>query len=78
MKAILEFDFDDLEKDDRDAFQDAIDGTKWKLLVWELDQHLRSRTKYASDNDDPKVIEADYQQIREWEAQNACFEVSRD
>ena len=61
MKATLNFDFDDPEKDDRDAFQDAMDGTKWKLLVWELDQHLRSKTKYASDDDDPKVIEALYE-----------------
>jgi len=61
MKATLNFDFDDPEKDDRDAFQDAMDGSKWKLLVWEFDQHLRNRTKYASDNDDPKVIEALYE-----------------
>ena len=61
MKATLNFDFDDPEIDDRDAFQDAMDGTKWKLLVWELDQHLRSKTKYASDDDDPKVIEALYE-----------------
>ena len=61
MKATLNFDFDDPEKDDRDAFQDAIDGTKWKLLVWELDQHLRSKTKYASGDYDPKVIEALYE-----------------
>lgn len=60
MKATLNFDFDDPEKDDKDAFQDAINGTKWKLLVWEFDQHLRNKTKYASDNDDPKVIEALY------------------
>jgi hypothetical protein len=61
MKATLNFDFDDPEKDDRDAFQDAIDGTKWKFLVWELDQHLRNKTKYAIDDDDPKVIEALYE-----------------
>ena len=61
MKATLNFDFDDPEKEDRDAFQDAIDGTKWKLLVWEFDRHLRSKTKHASDDDDPKVIEALYQ-----------------
>lgn len=60
MKAILRFDFDDLEKDDRDAFQDAIDGTTWKILVWEFDKHLRSKTKYATD-DDPKVVEAMYE-----------------
>lgn len=61
MKAILEFDFDKEDSDDRLEFQDAINGTKWKMLVWEFDQHLRSKTKYASDNDDPKVIEALYQ-----------------
>jgi len=61
MKAILEFDFDKEDSDDRSNFEDAINGSKWKLLVWELDRHLRAKTKYASDEEDPKVIEALYQ-----------------
>jgi hypothetical protein len=61
MKAILEFDFDKEDSDDRSNFDDAINGSKWKLLVWELDRHLRAKTKYASDEEDPKAIEALYQ-----------------
>ena len=60
MKAILEFDFDKEDSDDRLEFQDAINGTKWKMLVWDLDQHLRTKTKYASDNDNPDAVNALY------------------
>jgi hypothetical protein len=49
MKAILEFDFDKEDSDDRIQFQDAVDGTKWKLAMWELDQWLRAQIKYAPD-----------------------------
>ena len=49
MKAILEFNFDE-ENDDRSHFEDAVNGTKWKLAFWELDQWLRKNTKYAPDS----------------------------
>jgi hypothetical protein len=49
MKAILEFNFSE-ENDDRHDFQDAINGTKWKMAMYELDQHLRAQTKYAPDD----------------------------
>jgi len=41
-KVILEFD----PWDDRGAMEDALNGAKWKMLVWDLDQHLRSELKY--------------------------------
>jgi hypothetical protein len=41
-KVILEFDSDE----DRDDMESAINGWKWKMLVWDLDQHLRSELKY--------------------------------
>jgi hypothetical protein len=41
-KVILEFD----PIEDRDSMEDAINGWKWKMLVWDLDQHLRSELKY--------------------------------
>jgi len=50
MKAILEFDLNDFDNDDRLSFQDAVNGTKWKLAMWKLDQWLRSQTKYAPDD----------------------------
>ena len=42
MKAILEFNLPDEQSD----FDNAVDGYKWSLAAWELDQHLRSQLKY--------------------------------
>lgn len=42
MKAILEFNLDE----EREQFDNACNGTKWKCLVWEFDQHLRTQIKY--------------------------------
>lgn len=58
MKAVLEFDFDKEDSDDRSQFQDAINGTKWKLFAWEFDQWLRSQTKYASDATHDEYLKA--------------------
>ena len=41
-KVILEFD----PFEDREEMESAINGGKWKMLVWDLDQHLRSELKY--------------------------------
>lgn len=43
-KIILEFDSFEEKEDARDA----LDGYKWKLAVWDIDQHLRSIVKYGS------------------------------
>ena len=43
-KIILEFDSIE-EKDDARM---ALDGVKWKVAMWELDQLLRSVTKYGT------------------------------
>ena len=59
-KAILEFDLNE----ERDEFQLMTNANKWYSVVWDIDQHLRSKTKYASDNDSAEVIEALYQ-VRE-------------
>ena len=42
MKATLEFNL----PDDQDDFQDAVNGQKWRLMVWDFDQKLRSQLKY--------------------------------
>lgn len=60
MKAILEFNFDSEESDDRLHFQDAIDGSKWKFAMWKLDQYLRTNTKYASDSAPEEAVKALY------------------
>lgn len=40
MKATLEF-------DEQDELMDAINGSKWRLVVWELDQDLRGIVKHG-------------------------------
>ena len=44
MKIILEFDSIEAQDDARVA----LDGYKWKMAMWDLDQLLRSTTKYGS------------------------------
>ena len=41
-KVILEFD----SVEEQEDIQSALDGYKWKLAMWDLDQLLRSTTKY--------------------------------
>ena len=43
-KVILEFDAAEEALEARTA----LDGNKWKALVWDLDQKLRNTTKYES------------------------------
>lgn len=50
MKAILEFDFDKEGSDDQDRFKDAINGWRWKMVVWEMNNWLRGEIKHASDD----------------------------
>ena len=42
--AIVTLEFDPFE--DREEMESALNGAKWKMLVWDLDQHLRSELKY--------------------------------
>jgi hypothetical protein len=42
MKAILEFNL----PEDQIDFEDASNGQKWSLSMWELDNWLRSQTKH--------------------------------
>jgi hypothetical protein len=44
MKITLEFDGIEEQQEARDA----LDGYKWKLAMWDLDQLLRSTTKYGT------------------------------
>jgi hypothetical protein len=41
-KVTLEYDFNE----EREEMESAINGWKWKMVVWDLDQHLRSELKY--------------------------------
>lgn len=44
MKVTIEFD----GIEEQEELQSAIDGGKWKALVWEIDQELRKVIKYNS------------------------------
>ena len=43
-KIILEFD----SVEEADDARTALDGYKWKLAMWDLDQKLRDTTKYGA------------------------------
>jgi hypothetical protein len=43
-KVIIEFD----SVDEQEYLRDSLDGYKWKLAVWDLDQKLRETTKYGA------------------------------
>ena len=44
MKVTLEFD----GIEEQDNIREALDGYKWKSVVWDIDQLLRKTTKYQS------------------------------
>ena len=46
--------------EDRADFELAVNAHKWYAVAWDLDQELRRRTKYASDNDSSETVEALY------------------
>ena len=55
MKVIIEYEFE--EQDDARV---ALDGYKWKLAMWDLDQSLRSTTKHGVfDNREATGVEKD-------------------
>lgn len=48
MKAVLEFNLDDPE--DKMSHLRCVKATEMMITLWEMDQHLRSITKYAPDS----------------------------
>lgn len=60
MKAILEFNL----PDDQEDFKLATNALSWYSVCWELDQDLRAKTKYASDDLSQDKYDA-YEEIRD-------------
>ena len=58
-KVTIEFD----SFEDREEMESALNGAKWKMLVWDLDQYLRSELKY-NDEITGKVYDA-LQKVRD-------------
>ena len=56
---ILKFD----SNEEADDARTALDGYKWKLAMWDLDQHLRSEVKY-NENISGETDDA-YEAVRE-------------
>jgi hypothetical protein len=54
MEAILKFNL----PEDNPEFRLAVNASKWYSVVWDIDQHLRSETKYAPDSMPEEVYEA--------------------
>lgn len=54
MKAILEFNL----PEEQEQFEDASNGSKWSHAMWQLDQFLRTKVKYASDDASEESINA--------------------
>lgn len=48
MKAILEFDLD--EPQDKEAHKRAVKALDMAMALWDIEQYLRSQTKYAPDD----------------------------
>lgn len=45
--AKMTIEFDTIE--DKDEMEMCLNGSKWCLVAWELDQYFRSRIKYEND-----------------------------
>jgi len=55
-KAILEFNLD--EHEDVVAHLRCVKATKMAIVLWDMDQYLRAKTKHAPDDMPPIVYEA--------------------
>ena len=69
MKAKLEFNLPEEEPE----FTNAVNGTKWKIAMWDLDQWLRAQTKYAPDSmsdDTYKALESCRDELRRIVSEN--------
>ena len=56
-KAILEFNLNEEQYE----FEQAVNAGKFRSVLWDLDQFLRSKTKYASDDATEEQLAAYYE-----------------
>lgn len=61
MKVILKYNL----PDEQTEFEDATNGAKWKLSMWELDQWLRAQYKYMPDAEYSEAAYNAYEKSRE-------------
>ena len=60
MEAILKFNL----PEEQTEFNNAVNGAKWSLVAWELDQWLRSQIKYSPDEMSQEAYDA-FEQCRD-------------
>ena len=60
MKATLEFNL----PEEQTEFQDAVDGSMFKHVIWKLDQFYRAKLKNAHDMTNDEVLDT-YEEVRE-------------
>jgi hypothetical protein len=58
-KIILEFD----SFEEQDEMLSAINGGKWKSVVWDLSQYIRKRLKYENDLSEDAIKELEKMQV---------------
>lgn len=61
MKAKLKYNL----PDEQSEFQDAVNGIKWRLVVWDFDQWLRAQYKYMPDAEYSEAAYNAYEKSRE-------------
>lgn len=65
MEAILKFTLPEEEQGHRDA----LDGTNWKLVAWDIDQILRNALKHGCDQcEDNKAAAFEYIRKELWDS----------
>jgi len=62
MEGILKFDL----PEDAEDFSCAVNGYKFKLILWDMDQHLRSIAKYSEDNEKAEMAQELRDKLREY------------
>ena len=60
-KIILEFD----SVEENVEANDALRGSDWKSVVWEMDQYLRIKIKYCPDDEDPAAFQVVRDELHE-------------
>jgi len=68
--AKVTIEFDSIE--DKDEMEMCLNGSKWYLVAWELDQYFRSRMKYENDisEDTYNAVESARAKLRELMREN--------
>ena len=69
--AKITLEFDSIEE--QDEAQTAINASKWKGAMWELDQYYRSIYKYSEKGEEIEMAEQVREKIREILSDNELF-----